>query len=281
MRRAPCPPRTFRISTRTRRAAICRCFPTAESSGRTRLSAIGWALRPDAVVGRRFHDVLTVPSRIIYETQCAPVLQAGMPFDGVILDLLDVTGEKQTVLISSLWRLDAETGEAFSRLTLMKATDRRRYERQLLASREAAEAEAELSHEREAAASQLLADAREASALREQFVAVLSHDLRNPLASINGAARLLRKQPQTEKALYFLGLMETSVDRMAGLIDNVLDFARGRLGGGLAVDRTTKVLLEPALVQVIAEIRSSFPDRADRSGLCVSRAGECRPGPHP
>jgi nitrogen-specific signal transduction histidine kinase len=28
-------------------------------------------------------------------------------------------------------------------------------------------------------------------------------------------------------------MLETTVMRMAGLIDNVLDFARGRLGGGI------------------------------------------------
>ena len=30
-----------------------------------------------------------------------------------------------------------------------------------------------------------------------------------------------------------------SVDRMSGLIDDVMDFARGRLGGGLTLDRST------------------------------------------
>src|SRR6201985_2116641 len=39
-----------------------------------------------------------------------------------------------------------------------------------------------------------LLDERNASALREQFIAVLGHDLRNPLASISGGASLLRKE---------------------------------------------------------------------------------------
>lgn len=214
----------------------------------------------EGLVGSRFRDLLTVPGRIVYETQLAPLMQTDAPFEEVVLDLLTASGAKAPALISGVKRRDPNSGQAYSRLTLMRVIDRQRYERQLLASRDAAEAEAEMSHEREEAANRLLADARDAAALREQFIAVLGHDLRNPLASISGAARLLRKQPQNEKALYFLGLMETSVDRMAALIENVLDFARGRLGGGLPLNRT-EAMLEPVLEQVVAEIRSSCPDR--------------------
>jgi signal transduction histidine kinase len=45
------------------------------------------------------------------------------------------------------------------------------------------------------------------------------------------------------------------------LIDNVLDFARGRLGGGLGLARDRGKPIQPALQQVIEEIRSSYPER--------------------
>ena len=48
--------------------------------------------------------------------------------------------------------------------------------------------------------------------------------------------------------------------RMAGMIDNVLDFARGRLGGGITLDRDAQTPLEPVLHQVIDELRLSSPD---------------------
>jgi sigma-B regulation protein RsbU (phosphoserine phosphatase) len=98
------------------------------------------------------------------------------------------------------------------------------------------------------------------SELREQFIAVLGHDLRNPLASIVGAARLLRREVSSEKAHGVLRLMETSVDRMAGLIDNVMDFARGRLGSGIALHRTVAPL-EPVLRQVVGELEVDEPGR--------------------
>ncbi len=80
--------------------------------------------------------------------------------------------------------------------------------------------------------------------MREQFIAVLGHDLRNPLASIAAGATLLQRTPLTDKAAAIASLMQGSVARMSGLIDNVLDFARGRLGGGLILNRGAATALE-------------------------------------
>lgn len=106
-----------------------------------------------------------------------------------------------------------------------------------------------------------LIDARAASEIREQFIAVLGHDLRNPLASIDGGTRMLLKEPQSKNAQTILSLMRGSVLRMSGLIDNVMDFARGRLGGGIGLERISGKSLDSTLQQVVAEILSSHPER--------------------
>jgi sigma-B regulation protein RsbU (phosphoserine phosphatase) len=110
------------------------------------------------------------------------------------------------------------------------------------------------------AVAQSLMDERQVAELREQFIAVLGHDLRNPLASIDSGIRILQRDAANEKARSIGTMMQRSVMRMASLIDNVLDFARGRLGGGLSLDRR-KQTLEPILEQVIDELRASWPDR--------------------
>jgi signal transduction histidine kinase len=105
-----------------------------------------------------------------------------------------------------------------------------------------------------------LVDERRNAELREQFIAVLGHDLRNPLAAVDAGVRLLSKQPLDENAKSVLGLIHGSVRRMAGLIDSVLDFARGRLGGGLTL-RPAATEPREMLDQVVAELRTQWPDR--------------------
>jgi signal transduction histidine kinase len=102
---------------------------------------------------------------------------------------------------------------------------------------------------------------RETAELREQFIAVLGHDLRNPLGAIRAGNELLLRQKLEDRARQAIHLMEGSVARMSALIDNLLDFARGRLGRGLVLERA-EVLLEPVLRQVTAEIRAVARGRA-------------------
>lgn len=109
---------------------------------------------------------------------------------------------------------------------------------------------------------------RQNTELREQFIAVLGHDLKNPLASIDAGARMLTRTPLDDKAKTIVTLIQSSVGRMSTLIDNVLDFARGRLGGGLVLENPDIKPLNPILEQVIAELRLAYPDRSIDVELC-------------
>jgi signal transduction histidine kinase len=106
-----------------------------------------------------------------------------------------------------------------------------------------------------------LLDEQKSSELREQFIAVLGHDLRNPLAAISAGAELLLKTELTEKASRLVRLIHRGAARMSSLIDDVMDFARGRLGGGVALDRGVPVEMEPVLRHVVAELRTGYPGR--------------------
>jgi sigma-B regulation protein RsbU (phosphoserine phosphatase) len=106
-----------------------------------------------------------------------------------------------------------------------------------------------------------LAAEQTASALREQFIAVLGHDLRNPVAAIDGGMSILLRTPLPEQATTIATMAQSSARRMATLIENLMDFARGRLGDGFTLQREADVPLEPLLNHVIAELRSSHPTR--------------------
>jgi signal transduction histidine kinase len=118
-----------------------------------------------------------------------------------------------------------------------------------------------------------LARERELSELREQFIAVLGHDLRNPLAAVSAGVRMLTRRPErsTEIAVH----IEESIARMSGLIDDVMDFARGRLGSGLTLTQDADAPLEPVLVQVVRELQSTHPDRKVELAITLDQPVRC------
>jgi signal transduction histidine kinase len=118
---------------------------------------------------------------------------------------------------------------------------------------------------------------RRTSELREQFIAVLGHDLRNPLSAISGGVELLRRSTLDAKAARLVNLIQMSVARIAGLIDDVMDFARGQLGSGLTLDLAENEPLTPVLRQVVSELRTSFPDRVIKAEIGFDDPVHCDP----
>jgi len=203
---------------------------------------------------KRFLDLLNVAGRIFYETHFAPLLRMQDFFDEVALDFVTRDGTKLAVLANARQRRDDDGNLISTRVAIFQAKERRRYERDLVEARKVAEAA-----RKELAA--LNASLTETGLLRDEFIAVLGHDLRNPLASISAGMRMLSREPLSDKAIGVVGLVEKAADRMHGLIDNILDLARGRLGGGLTVERDANEPLEPVLRQVVLELQSATPDR--------------------
>lgn len=106
-----------------------------------------------------------------------------------------------------------------------------------------------------------LLDARETAELRDQFIAVLGHDLRNPLAAVEAGTTLLERRAADAQSRAVIQDIKRSTARMGRLINDVLDFARGRLGGGLPITRRTGADLEGILRQVVDELRFAHPGR--------------------
>jgi signal transduction histidine kinase len=69
----------------------------------------------------------------------------------------------------------------------------------------------------------------------QMFMAILSHDLRNPLHAILTGAELILLRSGDETAQKAASRIRSSGQRMSGMIEQLLDLARVRLGGGLEI----------------------------------------------
>ncbi len=90
----------------------------------------------DAMIGRRFPELLTVGGRIYYETHYAPLLQMQGWVREIAVDLLDADGAKLPALVNSVLQRDEDGLPQSIRTVVFEATDRRRYEQELLAARD-------------------------------------------------------------------------------------------------------------------------------------------------
>jgi sigma-B regulation protein RsbU (phosphoserine phosphatase) len=89
---------------------------------------LGYA--PGALVGRPFTDLLTVGSRIHYETHFSPLLHVDAQFSGVSAELVSADGVRLPVFISANAKTGADGRTEILRIVFQDASDRRSYERE-------------------------------------------------------------------------------------------------------------------------------------------------------
>lgn len=95
---------------------------------------------------------------------------------------------------------------------------------------------------------------------REQFIAMLGHDLRNPVNAISNAVQLQLRGSLNERNKRLANIIRDATTRTKGLIDNILDFASGRLGSGIKLNYDNDITIEQTIEQVITELQISWPE---------------------
>lgn len=126
-------------------------------------------------------------------------------------------------------------------------------------------------HERDRTA---LSEERRTGELRETFIAALGHDLRTPLASVIAGSDLLlyRNLPAEDREV--VEQIRASGKRIARLVDDLVDFARGRFGDGIPTNVEQIDSLDEVARQVVAEVASIARER--RIHLKCESAGPAR-----
>ncbi len=119
---------------------------------------------------------------------------------------------------------------------------------------------------------------RATSELREQFIAILGHDLRNPLQAIVVTSELIARKVIDPGVVAMAARIKANSKRMSSLIDDVLDFARGRLGGGIGIRIDDVHDMDAALQAVVEELQVGQPTRRIIVNINVTHSVRCDAG---
>jgi signal transduction histidine kinase len=96
---------------------------------------------------------------------------------------------------------------------------------------------------------------------QDMFLAILGHDLRNPLGSVmSGSAFIMQDANVPPKCAEIAGRMLKSSKRMSGLVNDLIDFTQAKLGPGMPIQPLPNDLVK-VCEQVVEEIRIYHPSR--------------------
>lgn len=93
---------------------------------------------------------------------------------------------------------------------------------------------------------------------QERFLAILGHDLRNPLAAIDMGSGILRQVSKDPSSVRVLDRIDSSSRRMSRMIQQILDLTRSRLSGGIEVNPRPTDLCR-VLSSTVDELRTAYP----------------------
>jgi signal transduction histidine kinase len=195
--------------------------------------------RSDLVGRRRFLDLLPAGGRIYYETHFEPLLRMQGQVREIAFDLTRPGDERWPVLVNATRRSYPNVG-GITRITVFDATDRRRYEREILAARRRAE---------------------EAAQAKSDLVAALSHDVRSPLTAIATAITLLENSSPTEQQAKYIRVLRSSTQHALTLVTNLLDL--GRLESGRTLLREERFSIRELAREMAATTNASAVQKPD------------------
>lgn len=229
---------------------------------RTFCSWVGYS-EQELVNRLKFQDLLNVGGRIFHQTHWAPLLAMQGSISEVKLELVQRDGVTLPVVINAIVRNE---GVKVHELAAYVARDRDKYERELVQSRKRLE-------ELVAETRRLHDEANDRASFAEQMIGIVSHDLRNPISTIQTAAAMLSRAAPLPTQDRMVARIARAGQRADRLITDLLDFTQARLGAGLSV-RAEPIELHELVAEAVEELALAHPGRSLRH--VPNGAGDCR-----
>lgn len=217
----------------------------------------------DVVGHRTIQELFSAGGRIFHQTHWVPLMQMQHSVSEVKFDLLRADGQSVPVIVNGTRVL--HDGVIVHNLALFIARDRDTYERELVKAGERLKTIA-------ARAAELEVIAKDRAIFAEQMMGIVSHDLRNPLASIEMSAMAIATGDLGDRQRAALARIHRASSRAARLIHDLLDFTQARIGKGMGITRTA-VNLHEVVADSVEELRAAFPNH-DVQHRSVG-AGQC------
>jgi sigma-B regulation protein RsbU (phosphoserine phosphatase) len=217
----------------------------------------------DDLVGRiKLQELFTMGGRIFHQTHWAPLLQLQGSVSEVKLALVHANGESIPIVLNAVRR--EVDGAVHHDVAVFVAEDRHRYERELILARTRAEEllAKEKAMQQELAAALAERDrqkivAQDRALFAEQMMAIVSHDLRNPLSVIRMSGTLIGMGELSDGQQRALERLSRSTARATRLISDLLDFSQARMGSGLRVD-LEPLDLHAAVADAVQDLQLAF-----------------------
>lgn len=179
----------------------------------------------DLVGKRRAQDLFSMGGQVFYQTHCKPLLQMQGSVAEVQLDILHRNGTRIPVLINIVRQTHGE--QTFDEFALFIAMDRQSYERELRVARATAEASLEARREAETKLMEINQQLSLADRRKDEFLATLAHELRNPMAPMRNVLEILKLRTSTAATHdWALQVLERQLKQMTHLVDDLMEVSR-------------------------------------------------------
>ena len=215
----------------------------------------------EQLLGASFDQLLSAPSRILFQTHVYPALKADGRVEEVFLTLAGPAGEPIPILLNAAARATDGTGEPAYDGLVVRIRARARWETELLAATRALQEERTSSRRLADELEARHADEARTREFRDAFIGVLSHELRTPITTIYGMSQVLRRRYRTmgpELVGQHLADIDDEADRLRRLTEDLLVLSRAE-GGRLALE-TEPTMVERVVRAAVEGERPRAPD---------------------